>query len=258
MKKIILIVGGVILVAVLGRLGWAYYQIKNDFGSYSANIDIGGGVENPAKFSTNGVDTQTIATTLVSVPATKETEIQRDINIILADTSSCEKTYGKLTVCSKDNDVLIEVIKECLKYIGDTAKAKECVLTQSNMVPSGIQSFSFGSGEPAVINGVTQLSTLWPVDETSAGFTLACFDKNTPKDNHGNVDMSQAKRVITTNDSVDEVCSGTIKLGVMCSNIDISPYEKCSQTVIKYGPYKRSKEVVALVDKYMKILGLKQ
>lgn len=255
MKKIILIVVGVIVVAILGRLGWAYYQIRETF--TPANIDIGGGAENPARFSVNGIEAETITTTSLSVPSTKETEIQRDINVILADTSNCEKTYGKLSVCSKDNDVLIEVIRECLKYIGDTAKAKECVLTQSNMIPSGIQSFSFGTGEPTVINGVTQLSTLWPVDETSAGFTLSCFDKNTPKDNHGNVDMAQARKVITTNDSVDEVCSGSINLGVMCSNIDISPYEKCSQAVTKYGPYKRSKEVVALVDKYMKMLGLR-
>lgn len=30
MKKIILIVGGIIVVAILGRLGWAYYQIQNN------------------------------------------------------------------------------------------------------------------------------------------------------------------------------------------------------------------------------------
>lgn len=30
MKKIILIVGGIILVALLGRLGWAYYQVQNN------------------------------------------------------------------------------------------------------------------------------------------------------------------------------------------------------------------------------------
>lgn len=256
MRKIIFIIGGIILVVILGRLGWAYFQVKSD----EAKV-----ANTPALVATT-IPEPTQATTVIPnqvqavvVPATKETEIQKDINTIQTDTLNCEKTYGKLAVCSKDNDVLVEVIKECLKYIGDTEKAKECVLTQSYMMPSGIQSYSTDSEtNTTIINGVTQLSTLWPVDETSTGFTLACFDKSTPKDNRGNVDMSQAKKIITTNDSVDEVCSGSIKLGVMCSNIDISPYEKCSQAVTKYGPYKRSKEVVGLVDKYMKILGLKQ
>ncbi|MDO8604552.1 MAG: hypothetical protein Q7K40_04140 [bacterium] len=69
MKKIILIVIGILLVALLGRLGWAYYQIKTDLGFYSVDIDIGGGVENPAKFSVNGVDAQKITVTAFSVPA---------------------------------------------------------------------------------------------------------------------------------------------------------------------------------------------
>lgn len=66
-KLITLIVGGIILVAVIGRVIWAYQAMKSDF--TSVNIDIGGGAENPAKFSINGIDAQTITGTPFSVPS---------------------------------------------------------------------------------------------------------------------------------------------------------------------------------------------
>lgn len=38
MKKIIFIIGGVILVALLGRIGWAYWQVKSDEASMVTNF----------------------------------------------------------------------------------------------------------------------------------------------------------------------------------------------------------------------------
>ena len=37
MKKIILVAGGVILIATLGRLGWAYFQVKDSGDSKIGN-----------------------------------------------------------------------------------------------------------------------------------------------------------------------------------------------------------------------------
>lgn len=68
-KLIMFIVGGIILIALLGRLGWAFWQVKNDTAFTAVNIDIGGGTENPAKFSVSGVDAQKITVTSFSVPS---------------------------------------------------------------------------------------------------------------------------------------------------------------------------------------------
>lgn len=68
-KLIMLIVGGLIVLAILGRLGWAFWQVQSDPAFTAVNIDIGGGSENPAKFSINGVDAERITVTPFSVPA---------------------------------------------------------------------------------------------------------------------------------------------------------------------------------------------
>lgn len=258
MKKIILIAVGIIIVAVLGRLGWAYYQVKSDEAKVT-NAPALVATTTPEPTQTTTVTSNQIQS--VVVPTTKETEIQKDINTIQAEISSCKNKYGNLAFCSS-NDALIGLINNCLKYVGDVNKAKECAITQY-MTLSGLPSVSMDSETNTTkINGVIQLSSLLVVGETSSGFTLACVDKNTPKTTSGVfigvTDTTKARKLIATNENIDQECSGSISLGVMCDKVDVSPYVKCSQAVTKYGPYKTSKEVDIIVEKYGKMLGLAQ
>ena len=253
-SKFPLILGSVAVIAVLavgGGLVWASQQVKT----------------NEAKVVDTVVPIAT--TTLESVPVnsitqnqdqseatstTKKIGIQGDIKAIEAEISSCKSKYGDLSFCLQSNPML-GVINNCLKYVGDVSKAKECVLTQY-MTGSGLPSVSM-DGDTTKINGVVQVSSGVVLNETIAGYTVACIDKNTPKIN-GITDTSKARTLYTTTLSVDELCRESINYGVMCNLIDILPYTKCSEALKKYGHYEVSKEVDTIVQRYMKMLGLIQ
>ena len=84
-KLIISILLVIILVALVGRAIWAYQAVRNDALIANISLDIGGGTENPAKFSVNGVETATITGTSFSVPNIESTTVKPTTNQVKSE-----------------------------------------------------------------------------------------------------------------------------------------------------------------------------
>ncbi|MDO8603829.1 MAG: hypothetical protein Q7K40_00215 [bacterium] len=92
MKKIIFIIIGIILVAVLGRLGWAYFQLKSDFARTASTEALLATTTNEPTLlipqNKTAVSTSTVAPTF-------QTSITRSAGIKINTTDSVDLCVGK-------------------------------------------------------------------------------------------------------------------------------------------------------------------
>lgn len=247
MKKIILIVGGVIIVAVAGRLIWAYQQVQNDE-ARMANAPVVA-TTTPEPVQTNSLVSNQVQNAVV--PATKETETQRDIKIIQTEISSCKSKYGDIPYCSQ-NSWFVGVIDSCLKYVGNSTKAKECAIEQYKLVQSGLpQMFT---GRPPLsqffVWNFEKMTQSRDFENENVG-TLICVDKNNPS-NGPLIDPLKAKKFVTTNTEAMIQCESALYLNqrAVCEKADVSLFTKCSEGVLKYGSYHENREVQVITTKY--------
>lgn len=224
MKKSVVIIFVTIFILLLTYAAWTYYGLKK-------KTD-----EEERKALTTNISAR-----------------ENDINTIAKEIEDCKNKYGDFAFCTENNTPVIGIINTCLNYSDITEKANECVGEQyiSN---SKYQSIKWDENGFA-LDGVKQLSESLVVSESGDSFTVVCVDSSTPRKN-GVVDLKSGKELYTTKLDVDDECRDTVNHGVMCKDLDISPYVKCSESVKKYGPYQTSLIVEDILTKYLEFLKI--
>lgn len=145
MKKIILIVGGIILIALLGRLGWAFWQVQKDAEKVAkiANAPVVATTTVPIPANTSGASSKIV---LSAIDIKAKEDLKKTISGLTESIKlKCTAAGSKDTQCETAKKVVDALTIKCIP-LANEKEISDCI-------------FSYGAGAVFSSSGIVNTST---------------------------------------------------------------------------------------------------